>query len=84
LSPFLSLYRLAVTPVVAFLTDLSILDSLKPNPDEVDEIFDHPLEAILSPRLMATVGGTGSRSLSEYGGSKWPYAPDFHVTVYLL
>jgi coenzyme A diphosphatase NUDT7 len=82
LSPFLSLYKLAVTPVVAFLTDLSILDSLKPNPDEVDEIFDHPLEAILSPELMATIGTTESRPLSEHGGPKWPYIPEFHVTAY--
>lgn len=81
LTPFLSLYHLAVTPVVALLTDLSVLDSLKPNPEEVDEIFDHPLEAILSPELVETVRATGSKPLSEYGSAKWPYKPEYHVRI---
>ncbi|KAG8680850.1 hypothetical protein FRC09_017924 [Ceratobasidium sp. 395] len=81
LNPFLSLYKLAVTPVVALLTDLSVLDTLKPNPDEVDEIFDHPLEAILSPGLVATLGTSPSRPLSEYGGPSWPYLSEFHDTT---
>ncbi|QRV75152.1 NUDIX family hydrolase [Ceratobasidium sp. AG-Ba] len=81
LTPFLSLYKLAVTPVVAFLTDLSVLDTLRPNPDEVDEIFDHPLEAILSPGLVATIGTSPSRPLSEHGGPSWPYQSEFHDTT---
>jgi coenzyme A diphosphatase NUDT7 len=81
LSPFLSLYRLAVTPVVAFLTDLSLLDNLKPNPDEVHEIFDHPLEAILSPELVASIGTTPFKPLSEYGRGQWPYKSKYHVPL---
>ncbi|KAG9091882.1 methyltransferase protein [Ceratobasidium sp. 370] len=81
LTPFLSLYKLAVTPVVAILTDLSVLDTLRPNPDEVDEIFDHPLEAILSPGLVASIGTSPSRPLSEHGGPSWPYQSEFHDTT---
>lgn len=47
LPPFLSLYKLLVTPVVAFLTNNSLLQDLKPHPDEVDDIFDHPLEVCM-------------------------------------
>lgn len=81
LAPFMSLYHLAVTPVVAFLTDLSILDSLKPNPGEVDEIFDHPLEAILSPELVETIWANETKPLSEYGSAKWPYQSQYHDTT---
>lgn len=80
----MSLYHLAVTPVVAFLTDLSVLDSLKPNPGEVDEIFDHPLEAILSPELVETIGASETKPLSEYGSAKWPYQPQYHVNYSVL
>ena len=80
----MSLYHLAVTPVAAFLTDLSILDSLKPNPGEVDEIFDHPLEAILSPELAETIGATGTKPLSEYGSANWPYKPEYHVNHFIF
>lgn len=81
LPPFLSLYRLAVTPVVAFLSDLSLISHLKPNPDEVDEIFDHPLEAILSPELAASIAASPSKPLSEYGSARWPYKSEYHEII---
>jgi len=74
LPPFVSLYRLVVTPVVAVLTDASILQGLKPHPDEVDDIFDHPLEAFLDPTIVR--GDT----LSPIGGEKWPYEAELHST----
>ncbi|KAJ1307629.1 hypothetical protein OPQ81_001725 [Rhizoctonia solani] len=78
LSPFISYYRLAVTPVIAFLSDLTLLDHLKPNPDEVDEIFDHPLEAILSPELVASLAPDPGRPLSKSGSAQWPYESEYH------
>ncbi|CAE6343277.1 Nudix hydrolase 11 Short=AtNUDT11 [Rhizoctonia solani AG-1 IB] len=78
LSPFVSYYKLAVTPVIAFLSDLALLDHLKPNPEEVEEIFDHPLEAILSPELAATLAPRPGRPLSECGSEKWRYEPEYH------
>ncbi|CAE7123581.1 unnamed protein product [Rhizoctonia solani] len=79
LSPFVSYYRLAVTPVIAFLSDLALLDHLKPNPDEVDEIFDHPLEAILSPGLAASLAPRPEQPLSKHGSTQWPYESEYHV-----
>ncbi|ELU40774.1 NUDIX domain-containing protein [Rhizoctonia solani AG-1 IA] len=79
LTPFVSYYKLAVTPVIAFLSDLSLLEHLKPNPEEVDEIFDHPLEAILSPELAASLAPKPGRLLSERGSEKWRYEPEYHV-----
>ncbi|KDN44205.1 hypothetical protein RSAG8_05678, partial [Rhizoctonia solani AG-8 WAC10335] len=78
LSPFMSYYKLAVTPVIAFLSDLALLDYLKPNPDEVDEIFDHPLEAILSPGLAASLAPRPERPLSKFGSAQWPYESEYH------
>ncbi|KAG8763650.1 methyltransferase protein [Ceratobasidium sp. 423] len=78
LSPFVSLYRLAVTPVVAFLSDLTLLDHLKPNPEEVDEIFDHPLEALLSPELAASLAPRPEQPLSKRGSEQWPYESEYH------
>jgi len=66
--PFPSLYRIIVTPVVAILSNLSVLDSLKPNPGEVDDIFDHPLEAFLDPTMM-----NDEPKLSPPDSEKWPY-----------
>lgn len=67
--------------MVAFLSDLSLLGELEPNPEEVDEIFYHPLEAILSPELVASIGTTPSRPLSELGSEQWPYNSEYHVSL---
>lgn len=73
LPPFLSQWKILVTPVIALLTDNSILDHLTPNADEVDTIFSHPLEAILDPTLAA------NETLSDKGSENWPYEEDLYV-----
>ncbi|QRW18079.1 NUDIX family hydrolase [Rhizoctonia solani] len=45
LAPFLSQFRLLVTPVIGWATGPEFLQELKANESEVDEIWDHPLEA---------------------------------------
>lgn len=75
LSPFLSQGQLLVTPIVAFLTDPSLLATLVPAPGEVDHIFTHPLEAILEPELAR------KEPLVDKGGKDWPYKEEFHVSA---
>ncbi|KIK62620.1 hypothetical protein GYMLUDRAFT_42070 [Collybiopsis luxurians FD-317 M1] len=61
LSPHLSQWGLVVTPVIAYLSSPSanksphtfLQSTLRANPDEVDRIFTHPLEALLDPQLLA-------------------------------
>jgi len=72
LLPVISAGKLLVIPIVALLTDLSILDHLKASDGEVDRIFNHPLEAILDPSLCA------SEPLSEKGGEDWSYDADYY------
>ncbi|KAI0366305.1 hypothetical protein BV20DRAFT_972030 [Pilatotrama ljubarskyi] len=72
LRPYISSSKLLVTPVVALLTELSILDSLSPSPGEVDRIFDHPLEAVLDPSLAR------KENLSPKSSPDWPYEDDFY------
>ncbi|GBE88498.1 hypothetical protein SCP_1303140 [Sparassis crispa] len=72
--PYLSSSKLLVTPVVALLTDISVLDDLKASESEVSRIFEHPLEAILEPGL------TNDEPLVEKGSEDWPYEQDFHCT----
>ena len=73
LRPYIASSKLLVTPVVALLTDLSVLDKLMPSPGEVDRIFDHPLEAILDPALAA------KEHLATKGSEDWVYEEDYHV-----
>ena len=73
LPPFVSLWKLIVTPVVAYLSDLTLLNDLKAQEVEVDQIFDHPLEMFLDPSL------NDGEQLSEYGGENWPYKGELHV-----
>ncbi|KII89627.1 hypothetical protein PLICRDRAFT_174482 [Plicaturopsis crispa FD-325 SS-3] len=72
LEPFLSKSLLLVTPVVAILTDVSVLDTLVASPSEVDLIFDHPLEALLDPSLAANEPLVSKRS------SDWPFDEDLY------
>ncbi|KAI0636201.1 NUDIX hydrolase domain-like protein [Trametes polyzona] len=72
LRPYISSSKLLVTPVVALLTDLSILEHLTPSPGEVDRIFDHPLEAILDPALAR------KENLSPKGSPDWPYEDELY------
>lgn len=64
LSAFTSRTLLVVVPVVYFLTDARILDSLRKNPSEVDAIFYLPLEAFLGLPLSL------APSLSEKNGGE--------------
>lgn len=73
LHPFVSLWKLLVTPVVAYLSDNSLLETLKPNEAEVDNIFDHPLEMFLDPSMC------DGETLSSKGTVDWPYEEEFHV-----
>jgi len=72
LEPFISKYTLLVTPVIALLTDMSVLAHLKASEAEVDHIFDHPLEAVLDPSL------TSKEPLVAIGSEDWPYDVEFH------
>ncbi|KAI0784450.1 NUDIX hydrolase domain-like protein [Abortiporus biennis] len=75
LRPFISSAKLLVTPVVSLLTNLSLLDNLKRSESEVDRIFDHPLEAILDPSIVA------KEPLVEKGSEDWPYDTElYHPT----
>lgn len=73
--PFLSASKLLVTPVVALLVDLSILDKLSPSADEVACIYTHPLEAVLDPDYAS------KEPLVAKGSEDWPYESDFHVRL---
>lgn len=64
-----------MTPVIALLTDLSILDALTPNKGEVDAIFEFPLEAVLDPSLVKEL------NLAEKGSEDWPYDEEHYVRL---
>lgn len=51
LDPLVSQDKVIVTPVVALLDDVSILDGLCAAPGEAAHTLDHPLEALLDPEL---------------------------------
>lgn len=73
LRQYIASSKLLVTPVVALLTDLYILERLVPSPGEVDRIFDHPLEAILDPSLARR------ENLAPIGSEDWIYPEEYHV-----
>lgn len=83
LAPFLSQFRLLVTPVIAWATSPAFLQELKPNEGEVDEIWDHPLEAVLSPELVLHPG-VMSGPLAEQGTEGWPYESDVYVSYSII
>jgi peroxisomal coenzyme A diphosphatase NUDT7 len=62
-----------VTPVVAFLDDLSVLEELRAAPGEVSHVFDHPLEALLDPELAR------KEALVPLDSEDWPYEEELHV-----
>ena len=64
---------MVVTPVVAYLDDVSVLEELRAAPGEVSRIFDHPLEALLDPGLAHEEG------LVPLGSDDWPYEAELHV-----
>ncbi len=72
--PFLSLHRLLVTPVVALLTDNSILEGLTASEGEVSRIFSHPLEALLDPMIVK------HDALAAFGSEDWFYENELHAS----
>jgi peroxisomal coenzyme A diphosphatase NUDT7 len=76
LEPFVSPNRVLVTPVIAFLDDLSVLEELRAAPGEVARIFDHPLEALLDPELLRD----SEERLVPLGSEDWPYETELHVS----
>ncbi|KAG9086990.1 hypothetical protein FRC07_012936, partial [Ceratobasidium sp. 392] len=77
LTPFISQFRLLVTPVIAWATSSAFLRDLKANEGEVDAIWDHPLEAVLSPEFVYQPGIV-SEPLAEKGTEGWPYESDVY------
>jgi len=67
-----------VTPVIAFLDDVSVLEELRAAPGEVACIFDHPLEALLDPGLLRNCDS--EQTLVPLGCDDWPYETEFHVS----
>lgn len=61
--------------MVCFITDRTIIDRLRPNPEEVDHIFSHALLDILDGRVSSDAG------LAEKGTEWWPHETDFYVSV---
>lgn len=74
LDPNISLHRLIAVPIVALLTQTEVLDTLIANEDEVEEIFSHPLEAILDPSIAA------KEPLATPGSEHWPYEDNLYNT----
>ncbi|KAJ7436739.1 NUDIX hydrolase domain-like protein [Mycena latifolia] len=75
LQPFISLHKLVVTPVIALLTNPSIISTLKAAEDEVAHIFSHPLEAILDPPKAQ------KEALVPPDTEDWIYDTEFHNTT---
>jgi len=73
LPPFPSLWSLVVTPVVCILSDISVLAQLVPDPGEVHDIFDHPLEGFLDPSILKD-----DPNLSPIGSGNWPYSAELY------
>ena len=81
LEPFVSQHRILVTPVIAFLDDVVILDGLRAAPGEVARIFDHPLEALLDPELALTPEREEKATLVPLGSDDWPCEADLRVSL---
>ncbi|WVR04712.1 hypothetical protein IAU60_001723 [Kwoniella sp. DSM 27419] len=68
--------HIVVTPVVYFISSPSLIATLRPNPDEVDAIFTHPLKGCLT----GSPAGVSSESLAGVGSEWWPHEEEFHST----
>jgi hypothetical protein len=80
LRPFIAWTRslVLVTPIVALLTDLNILNKLTPCEGEVDLIFTHPLAAMLDPSLSAP------EQLVPLNSEHWPSDAEFYVSFIII
>ncbi|CUA70046.1 putative WD repeat-containing protein alr3466 [Nostoc sp, PCC 7120] [Rhizoctonia solani] len=70
-------FRLLVTPVIAWAASSEFVHELRPNEREGDEIWGHPLEAMLSPELLRQ-SGVLSRPLAKKNTEEWPYESDIY------
>ncbi|CUA72633.1 hypothetical protein RSOLAG22IIIB_10205 [Rhizoctonia solani] len=70
-------FRLLVTPVIAWAASSEFVHELRANEREGDEMWGHPLEAMLSPELVRQ-SGVLSRPLSEKNTEEWPYESDVY------
>jgi peroxisomal coenzyme A diphosphatase NUDT7 len=78
LEPFLSVYRVIALPVVAFLDDPGILNTLKPCEGEVDRIFTWPLEGVLDPDTVLKE----EQDLAVAGSEDWPFKEEeYHASI---
>ncbi|GMK54366.1 hypothetical protein CspeluHIS016_0109520 [Cutaneotrichosporon spelunceum] len=66
--------HIVVTPVVAFISDPELVNTLRPNPEEVECIFDHPLKAIHT----GVVEGELADNLNLSDTNWWPGPTEFH------
>ncbi|KAM0747586.1 hypothetical protein T439DRAFT_349953 [Meredithblackwellia eburnea MCA 4105] len=64
MTPFVSKYRIICHPVVCVTTP-EVIDQLKPDPQEVDRVWEWPLSHVLSPKLV--------KDHSDFVGSLWDY-----------
>lgn len=78
LYPFISLHKILVTPVIAFLSKPDLLSTLTSAEGEVSNIFSHPLEAILDPSLAKR------EALVPIGSEDWPYESEVYVSIIVL
>lgn len=69
----MSQFKVVVTPIVAFLADTGLLDSLIAADGEVAHIFTHPLEALLDPSIAR------QEPLVAPGTEDWIYDDTLHV-----
>jgi coenzyme A diphosphatase NUDT7 len=52
-----------------------LIDKLERNPEEVDDIFTHPLRGVMDGK----VDGNDAEGLVEIGGRWWPHEEEYHV-----
>lgn len=65
---------------MAFISDPTLVSTLRPNPDEVECIFDHPLKAIHT----GIVEGELAENLHVSDTNWWPGPTEFHVSNYQM
>lgn len=61
---------------MVLISDWTIIDQLKPNPEEVDYIFSHPLRGVLD----GFPSEAYQSKLEIKGGEWWPHEEEYHVS----
>ncbi|KAL7417103.1 NUDIX hydrolase domain-like protein [Mrakia frigida] len=86
LQPFLSKFGLVVHASLVFVASPHLIDALVASPDEVDHIWEVPLESCLNigywPKALGATGeGLEDGKLSTKGGDDWLYTEDVYSTT---